>query len=383
MSMRTLKKGEVLFTEGEKIQNVFVIQTGAVSLFLTRNKKNIDMFQVGANQLLGEQVLIGQGVHMTSAIATTETKVLEVAADSFKGQLDSAPQMFKVIIKSLTERLKGAITEVKSNRMEKDSSPCPEDQVAKAFGVIFHTARHKGEKKDERMIVEWMLLRQYSQRVFGESLKRLEQAVNLLVKLKLAMYEMGKNPDDPEGPDAIQKVHFLDLPAIESFFEFYQYYYFKGGKGEYLKIEDSIFNILGGLLTCADGLPVDRFGVVSIQFPKVVEHFKNELSINITPDTFTRLEHKGLFTKRRTNAQNEVQLQFELKEFQGYHKNWRVLREVNLWNEKGSVDPNEPEKKFVKKAVSGSGAKCPTCQADTQDAQKFCGECGAKLVSAA
>jgi hypothetical protein len=382
MSMRTLKKGEVLYTEGEKIQNVFLIQTGAVSLFLTRNKKTVDMFQIGANQILGEQILIGQNVHVTSAIATTETKVLEVAADAFKAQLDAGPQMFKVIIKSLTERLKGATADVKSNRMEKDSSPCPEDQVAKAFGVIFHTARHKGEKKDERMIVEWTLLRQYSQRVFGESLKRLEQAVNLLVKLRLAMYEMGKSPEDPDGPEAIQKVHFLDLPAIENFFEFYQYYYFKGGKGEFLKIEDSIFNILGGLLTCAEGLPVDRFGVVNIPFPKVVEYFKNELSINITPDTFTRLEHKGLFTKRKTNAQNEVQLQFELKEFTGYHKNWRVLREVNLWNEKGSVDPNEPEKKLVKKAVAG-GAKCPTCQADTQDAQKFCGECGAKLVSAA
>lgn len=340
------------------------------------------MFQIGANQVLGEQVLIGQNTHTTSAIATTETKVLEIPAESFKAQFEAAPQMFKFIMKSLTERLKGATADVKSSRMEKDASPCPEDQVAKAFGVIFHTANYKGEKKEDRVIIEWSLLRQYSQRVFGESLKRLEQAINLLVKLKLAMYEMGKDPDDPEGPESIQKVHFFDLKAIENFFEFYQYYYFKGGKTEFLKIEDGIFNILGGLLACTEGQPVDRFGVVSVPFPKAMEHFKNEMGLNFTPDTLTRLESKGLFTKRRTNAQNEVHIQFELKEFTGFHKNWRILREVDKWNEKGSVDPNEPEKKLAKKAAAG-GAKCPACQADTQENQKFCGECGHKLVAAA
>jgi len=383
MSLRTLKKGEFLYNEGDKILNVFLIQSGAVSLCLTRNKKNVDMFQVGSSQILGEQVLLGQNAHTTSAIATTETKVLEIPVESFKQQFETTQQMFKIIIKSLADRLKIATADVKSSRMEKDATPCPEDQIAKAFGVIFHTVHHKGEKKekDGRIIIDWGLLRQYSQRVFGESLKRLEQSVNLLVKLKLAMYEMGKDPDDPEGPEMIQKVHFFDLGAIENFFEFYQYYYFKGGKSEVLKIDETVVIILGGLLSVAETQQVDRFGVVSLEFPKVVEYFKNELSMNFNPDTLTRLENKGLFTKRKTNANHDVQLQFELKEFQGFHKNWRILREVDKWNEKGFVDPNEPEKKPVKKAVGG--ATCPACSASLAEGQKFCGECGHKLAVAA
>ncbi len=381
MSLRTLKKGETLYTEGEKITNVYLIQSGAINLCLTRNKKNTDMFQVGSTQILGEQVIIGQGTHTTSAIATTETKVLEIPADAFKAQYETGQQMFKIIIKSLTERLKTATAEVKSNRMEKDAAPCPEDQIAKAFGVAFHTANHKGEKKEGRTVIDWGLFRQYSQRVFGESLKRLEGTVNLLVKLKLAMYEMGKDPDDPEGPEMIQKVHFFDLQAIENFFEFYQYYYFKGGKSEVLKIEDTVVNILGGLIACTEGQPLDRFGVVSVEFPKVVEHFKNELGMNFTPDTLTRLENKGLFTKRRTNSNNDVQLQFELKEFTGFFKNWRILREVDRWNEKGFVDPSEPEKKPVKKAAAGPS--CPSCSASVTLDQKFCGECGHKLEAKA
>jgi hypothetical protein len=380
MSLKTLKKGEFLYNEGDKIQNIFLIQSGAVNLCLVRNKKTVDMFQVGSSQILGEQVLLGLNSFTTSAVATTETKVLEVPVDAFKQQFESAAQMYKIIIKSLSERLKVTMQEVRSSRLEKDAAPCPEDQIAKAFGTIFHVANHKGEKKDARVIIDWGLYRQYSQRVFGESLKRLEQATNLLVKLKLAMFEMGKDPDDLDGPEMIQKIHFFDLPAIENFFEFYQYYYFKGGKTEVLKIDDTIVNILGGLLAVAETLTPDRFGMVSLEFPKIVEHFKNELGMNFTPDTMTRLEQKGLFAKRKTNANHDVQLQFELKEFSGFFKNWRILREVDKWNEKGFVDPNEPEKKLVKKA---SGPACPSCSATIIEGQKFCGECGHKMASAA
>ena len=38
--------------------------------------------------------------------------------------------------------------------------------------------------------MDWQFLRSYSQRVLGQSPKRLEQAVNILVKLKLARYEI-------------------------------------------------------------------------------------------------------------------------------------------------------------------------------------------------
>jgi hypothetical protein len=381
MSLKTIKKGEVLYNEGDKITSVYLIQSGAVSLCLTRNKKNIDMFQVGSSQILGELVLLGQNAHNTSAVATVETKVLEIAVDAFKAQVEASPQMFKIIMKSLSDRLKNATAEVRSNRMEKDLNPCPDDAIAKVFGVIFHTANHKGEKKEGRVVVDWPLYRQYAQRIFGESLKRLENATNLLVKMKLAMYEMGKNPEDPEAPEEIQRVHFFDLSVIENFFEFFQYYYFKAGRSEIIKLEETVVNMLGGILHCAQGLPVDRYGIVSVEFPKLVEHFKNELNLNFSPDQIARLETKGLMMKRRTTATNEVLMQFELKEFTSIHKNWSILREVNKWNEKGSVDPYEVEKKVSKK--TGGGTKCPACAADVAENQKFCGECGPKVAAAA
>ncbi|MGZ3773438.1 MAG: cyclic nucleotide-binding domain-containing protein [Pseudobdellovibrionaceae bacterium] len=381
MSVKTFKKGEAIYKDGEKVTAVYLIQSGGANQCLLRGKKTIDLFQLGSSHILGEQVILGQNTHTTSAVATTETKVLEIPIETLRQQYESAPQMLKVIIKSLADRLRLAINDVRSSKLEKDSSPCPEDQVAKVFGSLFHTANHKGDKSQPgRITVEWSLMKQYSQRVFGESPKRLEQAANIFVKLKLAGFETGKNPDNPEGPDEIQKVHFFDLAVVENFFEFYQYYYFKAGRSELLKVEEFSQQMLCGLLKLSEKEQPDRFGIVGVDFGKFSEYCKEELGINLNNDHFNRLENKGVLLKRK-NGSAGVVLQFELKEFRSLFQSWKILREIEKWNEKGFVDMDEKEDKPKKK--NAGGPACPSCSAELQAAAKFCHECGHKLVTAA
>ncbi|UOF01286.1 cyclic nucleotide-binding domain-containing protein [Bdellovibrio reynosensis] len=380
MSVKTFKKGEVIFKDGDKITSVFLIQSGGANQCLIRGKKTIDLYQLGASHILGDQVILGQSTHPTSAIATTETKVLEIPVDALKQQYEGAPQMLKVIIKSLADRLRLAMNDVRSGKLEKDSSPCPEDQVAKTFGAVFHTANHKGDRSQAgRVILEWSMMKQYSQRVFGESPKRMEQAINILVKLKMALYEMGKAPDNPDGPDEIQRVHFLDLPLVESFFEFYQYYYFKSGRSEILKVDELCSQMLDCLLKLAETEQPDRFGIVSVDFTKFSEMCKNEIGLNMNNDHFNRLESKGVLMKRK-NAGTGVLLQFEVKEFRSIFQSWKMIKEIDKWNEKGFVDMDEKEEKPKKKS---GGPCCPGCAVEVQAGAKFCHECGHKLVMAA
>lgn len=380
MSVKTFKKGEVIYKDGDKITAVYLIQSGGANQCLIRGKKTIDLFQLGSSHILGEQVILGQSTHPTAAVATTETKVLEIPVETLKQHYESAPPTLKMIIKSLTDRLRLAVNDVRSNKLEKDSSPCPEDQVAKVYGSVFHTANHKGDRSQPgRVIVDWSMMKQYSQRVMGESPKRLEQAINILVKLKLALYEMGKDPTNPDGPDEIQKVHFLDLSLVESFFEFYQYYYFKGGRSDLLKVDELCMQMLTAILKMSENEQPDRFGVVGVDFAKFSEYCKEEIGINLNNDHFNRLEGKGVFMKRK-NGGTGVQLQFEVKEFRSILQSWKMLREIEKWNEKGFVDMDEKEEKPKKKS---SGPSCPACSADVQAGAKFCHECGHKMTAAA
>ncbi len=377
-SVKVLKKGEFLFKEGDKIQTIFVVQSGQISVCVQKNKKNIDLMTIGAVYVFADLFVLGIQNYNYSAMATQEIKVAEIPIDSFKQQYDSLHQVYKSFLKSMSEKLKWAVSEIKTSKLEKSPLPCGDDAVAKVFGVIYHASNHKGTKDGAKVKVDWLTLRQYSQRIFGESLKRLEQAAQLLVKLKLAEYVMGANPEDPDGKPEIQGLVIYDQVALESFFEFYQYYYFKGSKTDLLKFDEPNYNVLRLLLMCYEGSVPDRFGIVSKEFNQAVEFFK-EYGITLGQGHFVSLEAKGLFCKRKT-VENKVLLQFEYREFKTQIEIWRIINEIDKWNEKGFVDMNDIDLGPKKKQII-DGIECADCKAVMALQSKFCSECGGKLVA--
>ena len=378
-TIKVFKKGESLFREGEKSQNVFFIQSGQVSLNLTRQKQTIELCVLGTNQIAGEHGLAGVLTNPHSAVVLAEAKVIELPIDAVKAQIEAGSQLMKFLSKGMSDKLKVVMKEFTSLKLERDNTPCPPDQTAKIFGTLFHVARTKGETKpDGKITVSFPLMKQYAQRVFLESPKRLEMAVNIFVKLGLAKYEWVKSEEDPEAPEEIGFVHFSDLILAEQFFEFYQYYYFKGGKTEMLKTDDRVIHMAQMLVELAAGEPVDRHNSVRLDYTKVIERYKQTTGLALNNDHFSMLETKGLFVKRQS-TDTGVFLQFDIKEFERTMKVWKVLREVERWNEKGFVDPNEPLVEIKKK----SGPECPNCSKGYEGQPKFCSECGHKLVHGA
>ncbi len=377
---KTYKKGDVLYKEGDKITHVIFVQTGNIQQCLLRNKKNVELMTCGPNSVLGEAGLSGVPAYNTAAVATQDTKTLEVPLETFKQQIEVAPQFLKLLIKSFGERLHKAVQEIRSNKMQGDSTPCPDESVPQVYGTIFFVAMHKGEKQADGKTIEidWIRLRQYSQRIMGESLKRLEGAVDILVKMKLATYIMGKPPEDPEGPDQKMGVRFVDLNPIEAFFEFFQYYYYKPGKSDLLRVEESPMQLIQLMLKCAEGLTPDRFGVVSLDYGMFAEKMQEELGAKLTADHFTRLENKGVFSKRKTIS-DKVYIDFDVKEYRNVAYSWKFIREINKWNERGYVDLDEKEEPLKKKATGGP--TCSQCSASYSPEQKFCGECGFNLTA--
>jgi CRP-like cAMP-binding protein len=380
---RIFKKGETIVREGDKVQTIHLIQSGLVSVFLQRPKQKIELYQLGSFQILGEQALSGSPTHEATAVALSETKTIEIPVEILKGQIGELSQLLKLYVKSINDKLTLTRKDLKSMKMERDNTPCPNDQTAKVFGTVYHVANYKGEKKPNGTVsVRWPDYKQYAQRVFLENPRRLEQAVKILIKLKMASFQMVPNVEDPDGPDEIGFVNFSDLQAIEQFFEFYQFYYFKGGKTELLKVDESAMQLVYLLLQAAEGQAMDRFGAVRFDFPKLVERFRSEYGLNLNSDSFAVVATRGLLVKRQSSDDGNVYVSFDLREWQQTFSNWRFLREIDKWNDKGLVDENEAEEPFVKKQKA-TGHQCPECNEAVDQKQKFCANCGHKIQAAA
>lgn len=383
-NVKVFKKGETLFKEGDKATSVFLIQSGSVNLHLKRHKSQIDICTLGSNQIAGEHALSGVLTHPHTAICMAETKFIELSIDDVKKQIEAPAitQVIRFLVKGLTDKGKIVMKELQSMKLEHDTTPCPLEQTAKIFGAVYHVSRVKGDAKpDGSVVVPWPLAKQYAQRVFLENPKRFEMATNVFVKLGVAKYEKAKNEEDPDpkAPEEIVRVIFTDLPLVEQFFEFFQYYYFKGGKLELLKTDDRVMHLTRILLDLAKTETPDRNGAVQVDFAKIGEMVKEEMGMQLNADHFALLENKGLFVKRSSNDKG-VAVGFDFKEFDRTMRVWKVLREVERWNEKGSVDPNEA---VIEAKVKKAGPECPECHKPYQGAPKFCSECGAKIVQAA
>lgn len=375
-NLRVFKKGEHLFNEGEKAKSLYLIQSGLISVFLQRPKKNIEVFQISGSQILGEHVLSGAAQNPFSAVALNETKVLEIPVDLIRAQIGQSSQLIQLLFKSMAERQKHTTNEIKSIRMEKDSSPCPPEHIAKVYGVIFHVAKQMGVEKEDRTTVTWSAFKQYSQRVFLENPVRLENACNILVKLKLAEFEMVKNEAEPDSASEYGYFHILDLASVERFFEYYQHYYYKSGNPEFFKVDDKVMGLAGHLLKFTESAQVNRAGVVQVNYQEIMNQLKTAFG-NFTPDQFDRLEKKGLFIKRETNSNGGL-ISFYRQEFEAMLQNWKILREIEKWNERGVVELVEASAK----PDQGPLSSCPACSSEISQSQKFCGNCGHKLIEA-
>jgi hypothetical protein len=378
---RKYKKGELIFQESEAIDKLFLIHSGKVKTFLQRGKNPIELQQISAPSVLGENMIFSSAKQMYSCISLTEVTLLEIPVESLKVQIEGSGQIIKFLIKALVDQLKNLNSSVKTFRLESDNAPCSDEIVPRLFGGVFHYISHLGEKqKDGRVLVSWPLMKQYTSRIFNLNQEKVENLLHILTKFKMAEYVFEKLDDDPSTSEQLSKIYITNPNKIEQFFDFFQYYFYKSGKQDFLKVDETLFHLVRGILQATEKETPDRQGNIRAPLNMVLESVKTNQSINVTATHWTLLDQKGLFSKRH-DVNGIFYILFNLEEFQRCYNGWRFIREIAKWNQTGTVNPKEPE--FTLSNTTESALKCPGCQNTIQAHQKFCGECGAKLSQAA
>ena len=378
--VKELKRGDLLFKEGEKITHLYVVQSGKVSLFLDRSGRKIEIMEGKVSHVMGETALfMNNPKHLLSAEAAGPCKILEVPVEVMKAQIETATPGVKLVAKSLVDAAKQNHLAIRSLKMEKDQSPCPQFSVPTLFCMLALVAKNSGHEVEDQpghLQLDWTTLRIYTTRMFKESLIRIQAVVELLKKLGKAEMRFERNEEDEV--DELVSVTLFDVQLIEDFAEFYQYNLYKPGKSEIIYVDPLALKVARALVELAADTEVDFRGAVRMEYDKLLRGVKDQFNFELKNLHLDALEKKGLFVKRQTNDQGEVFLSFDKVEFQDMLRFWQIISEIDKWNEKGFVDLNE---KLIEEAGADT-SKCPSCQGEINDSHKFCPECGSKLAAA-
>lgn len=102
-----LAKGEVLFTEGEPGERLFLVETGKIKLGHTASDGRESIIAVlGAGEMLGELSLFDPGPRTATAIAVTNTKVLSMSHEALLPWLVGRPDLAVALLAALARRLR-------------------------------------------------------------------------------------------------------------------------------------------------------------------------------------------------------------------------------------------------------------------------------------
>lgn len=98
---RHFTKGTVIFREGDKGDEAYLIQQGKVRIFKTISGKRITIGVVQPFEIFGELALIDEGTRMGAAMAEEDTTCLVLSKATIREMLDCAPAGLTNLLQSL------------------------------------------------------------------------------------------------------------------------------------------------------------------------------------------------------------------------------------------------------------------------------------------
>jgi len=117
--MRSIDKHEVIFREGDVADGMYLIQSGAVKVYVDdENGHELTLFVENANGYFGEASLINDSVRTASVAALEETLLLRIPKDAFLACLAKHPELAMKIASLTTERLRRSTDLLRSLALE-------------------------------------------------------------------------------------------------------------------------------------------------------------------------------------------------------------------------------------------------------------------------
>ena len=120
-----LRKGELLFREGDKSRAMYLIKSGLVRVFIKKGTNTVDLEMARTGQIIGEMAFLDGHPRSASGEALTDCEIIEISGDAFLEALDSTPDWLKILLKTVVGRIRtanGKIKQLEANTSSIDYS---------------------------------------------------------------------------------------------------------------------------------------------------------------------------------------------------------------------------------------------------------------------
>lgn len=105
LERRFIPKGDVIIEEGEYGQQAYLIQSGEVMVFLTKDGDEVELARLSAGQIVGEMAFIFDGPRTASVKATMDCNLIVISRQQFEEKLKDSDPTIRAIVQMLSKRI--------------------------------------------------------------------------------------------------------------------------------------------------------------------------------------------------------------------------------------------------------------------------------------
>lgn len=103
---KSLKANEILFKQGDEPDNMYIVKTGQIAIFITDGNNNRVVAVAGVGELIGEVSLFDQKSRSAGAKAVCDSSLVVLPYDALRRQLDTLPEWVRVAMRTLSDKLR-------------------------------------------------------------------------------------------------------------------------------------------------------------------------------------------------------------------------------------------------------------------------------------
>src|SRR5215471_1938144 len=107
--VRAVPAGELLFSQGEAGEVIYVVQAGRIAIVLgTADGRELVINQMRPGDFFGELALLPGQTHTASAVAREPSRVLCIRNSAFLAELETQPRFMRYLFETLAGRLRAS-----------------------------------------------------------------------------------------------------------------------------------------------------------------------------------------------------------------------------------------------------------------------------------
>lgn len=333
--LRRLKKGEMLFNEGDTSRAMYFLKAGMIRIFKKKGTASIEIDTIHSGQILGELAFLDGNPRSASGEALTACELVEISAETFTQTLGIMPDWLKLLLKTIVGRLRTASTRIR--QLESSSTAydysakdgtrsahyvffSPID-VLKLCSAILLVGARNGTQAEKGLELRVGLLQRYSQQIMGVPIAKMTTLLDVLQQVGLLVEEK-------------DKFYLTDIAFLEQFIAYVnEENLLEPSKRHDLSIRG--FLIMGLMVKHLNQFPADeKTGLTKVNLGAIL---KAEIEATqkepFRPEEFPELQKLGYASQLVIKSQTEMTTEIKAQEFLHKFKIQRLLKAIDAANE--------------------------------------------------